>query len=263
MTDLIFIILFVIFGFIITIITSFNDFFDNKRTGLKKITKNGAVFLIVAVCVLILYIFQYMRNEHKINESNLFYKNNLEENRKLIVDTFSKELAKHSLKYDSTTQTIKKIIKSSKGNLIINEAEPFLSLCKEYPIELHETSEEYYKFNLNICNSEAPSRNIKAEVFVVSINLNNKMKYCKYLNLFQSKAQLDKGAKVSQQILVPNAEKLQLCYFFIKGSWTNISESKKYYINNIFHYNFETKESGGITAAHEKQIRNFLKDKIN
>lgn len=266
MLELIIIILIVIIGFIITIISSYNDYFDKRKKGYKKITKKGFIFIVVASIAILLYIYQYIHNENKNQQKEILMQNQqtirdsinqkrLDDSNKLIVNSFAEGLAKYSLKYDSATKTIEKLIKNSKTEI----AEPFISLCKINPIELPETSDAFYKFNLNVCNSNAPSKNIKADVYVVTVNINDKMKYVKYFNLFQSNMQLDKGAKISQQILVPNIEELQLCYFLVNGSWDNVSGTNSYTIDNIFHYNFENNTSGGITSNHEIQIRKFLK----
>lgn len=274
MTELLIIILIVLVGYIFSITTSFEDYFDKKEVGLKKITKKGKTFLIVSFVTIVLYIFQYEINESKnlrkeeslriekaktdsINEIRL------QESNKLIINTFAEGLAKYALKYDSASRTIEKLIKETKDTLIINGSEPFLSLCKDAPITLTDTIGNYYGFNLNICNTIAPSKKLEAKVYVVSVDENGKLSLCKVFNLFQTNAQLAENARVTQQVLVPINGKLMLCYFLLKGHWTNSSENKTFTIDQIFHYNFETRNSGGITANHERQIREFLKDKIN
>lgn len=85
------------------------------------------------------------------------------------------------------------------------------------------------------------------------------MHFSKELELFQSKAQMDKDASMSQQIIVPTDRNFKICYFLVKGGWTNVDKSKSFEIDNIFHYNLETNKTGGITAIHEKEVRSFLK----
>ena len=274
MTELLIIILIVLIGYIFSIATSFEDYFNKKEKGFKKVTKKGKTFLIVSFVTIVLYIFQYEINESKNlrkeealkvekAKSDSINEVRLQESNKLIINTFAEGLAKYALKYDSASRTIEKLIKETKDTLIINGGEPFLSLCKDNPIVLTDTIRNSYGFNLNICNSIAPSKKITAKVYVVSVSKNGKLSLSKVFDLFQTNAHLAENARVTQQVLVPISDKLELCYFLIKGHWTNSSEDRTFTIDQIFHYNFETKNSGGITANHERQIREFLKGKIN
>lgn len=274
MIELLIIILIVLIGYIISIATSFEDYFNKKERGLKKITKKGKTFIIVSLITIALYIIQYEINEAKNlrkekalkiekRENDSISEIRLQESNKLIINTFAEGLAKYALKYDSASRTIEKLIIETKDTIVIDGGEPFLSLCSENPITLSDTIGSNYGFNLNICNSVAPSKNVKAVVYVVSVNVNGTFVLSKVFNLFQTNAHFAKDARITQQILVPIDGKLSLCYFLIKGSWSNSSMNKKFSIDQIFHYNFDTKSSGGITDLHERQIRTFLNDKMN
>jgi hypothetical protein len=274
MTELLIIISIVLVGYIFSMATSFDDYFDKKKKGLKKVTKKGKTFIIVSIISILLYVIQYEINEaknlreeeaQKIEKakSDSIYHKRLEESNRLIINTFAAGLAKYSLKYNSANQTIERLIKENRDTVIVDGGEPFLSLCKENPVILSDTIGSYFGFNLNICNSEAPSKGIKAIVYVVSVHNNGHFSLSKIFNLFPTNAQMDNGARVTQQVLVPIEENIILCYFLVKGIWTNSSESKQFSIDQIYHYNLETKNSGGITAEHERQIRTFLKDKMN
>jgi hypothetical protein len=264
----------VLAGYIFSIATSFDDYFNRQKHGLRKITRKGRTFIMVSIISIVLYIIQYKINEHKnfkkeealriekVKSDSLFQKK-LEKSNKLIINTFAEGLAKYALKYDSASQTIERLIKENKNTVIIDGGEPFLSLCKQNPIILPDTIGSYYGFNLNICNSVAPSKNIKAIVYVVSVTKNGQLNLSKTFNLFPTNAQMAEDAIITQQVLVPIEENVMLCYFRVKGSWTNSSESKDYLIDQIYHFNLETKNSGGITAKHEKLIRTFLRDKMN
>ena len=265
MQDLLIIIGIVVVGFFISIITSLEDYFNSERNGVRRITKKGWVFLVVALITIALYIIQFHLNEKEIAKREKAFENKLDANKEKIIETFTDGLAKYGLKYDSSRRRIEKLIKDSaqRKTVIINKSEPFLSLCQDRPIHLENITQTNYKFVLHICNSSAPSRNIDAIVYVVSVDSLNRLYFTKELDLFQSKAQLDKNAHIEQQLLVPNLRKYRICYFLIKGSWTNVSEKNKYEIDEIYHYNLETGNSGGITSSHERQIRLFLKDKLN
>lgn len=271
MTELIIILAIVIIGNIYNLITSFDDYFDKSKKGHNKITKKGKVFFSVLIITIILYFFQYRQNEienldkkneflKQKNQSDSLFQIKLEESNDKIIKSFAEGLAKYGLKYDSATIKIEKLIRDSiRMNTIVNKAEPFLSLCKDKPIELKNVSKENYEFFLNICNSDAPSRNIESTIYVVSVDSINNFSLSKVFELFQSNAQLDGDSRVSQQILVPKNGGYKVSYFLMKGSWTNLTESKEYKIDQIFHYNYLTKSSGGTTALHERQIRAFLK----
>ena len=274
MTELIIIILFVLVGYIFSIATSFEDYFNREKRRLKKINRKGKTFIIVSIITIVLYFIQYKINERrnlkkeealKIEKakSDSLYQKRIEESNKLIINNFAEGLAKYALKYDSASQTIARLIRENKDTVIIDGGEPFLPLFKEYPIILSDTIESYYDFNLNICNSVAPSKDIKANVYVVSVTKNGQLNLSKIFNLFPTNAQMDENAKITQKILVPIEENIMLCYFLVKGSWTNSSQSKEFSIDQIYHFNLETKNSGGITTKHGKLIRTFLSDKMN
>ena len=264
----------------LTFLTTKGSLTDDRYTKTwTRLTKRGkTVFWVLLIIAVLLALQEYNNQLISDNKDQLLNAENEKRDsvvtagikagvdsggKKLFAD-ISEAFNKQGLRLDTVKKEIERVRDSTKKSIIIyNGAEPFFSLCKENPITLTDQFPDRYVFNLNICNSSAPSRNINAKVYVVSLDSLNQMLLSKEFDLFQSNAQMDKDAEISQQIIVPTERKLQICYFLVKGTWTNVDSSKLFKIDFIYHYNIETKNSGGVTALHDKQIRGFLKTKTN
>jgi hypothetical protein len=236
MIELAIIIFICVLGFFITFITSIDNFIDKEKDGINVITKKGTTFLIVSFISIILYVFQFEKNEitakREKEHTDSLYQKRVEESNKKIIKSFADGLAIYGLKYDSALRKIEFLVRDSTRRTIINIEgdEPFLSLCKEDPIVLKKSFPDHHEFDLNICNSLAPSKNIQATVYVVSLNYSEHFSFIKAFNLFQSNAQMDANSHTVQQLIVPAIEKFKICYFLVKGSWTNLTAKKKYNI---------------------------------
>lgn len=277
--NILFVILIAILTGYLTFLTTKGKLTDNRYTNQwSRLTIRGKkVFFTLFFIAIFLCLQEYNNNiSSDIKDSFIRRENNtrdsitaekikvgVDANSRKLFNDVSEAFAKQGLKLDTLKKNVEKLKDSIKGSVnIYNGVDSFLSLCKEEPITLTSKSLSGYIFELKICNSSAPSRNLNAKVYVVSIDSTNKMIFSKEFELFQSNAQLDKDALITQQIIVPSDRDIKLCYFLIKGSWTNVDKSKRFLIDHIFHYNIENKRTGGVTAIHDREIRKFLKSFI-
>ena len=271
MISLIFILLFALIGLVTTFITSLDNFVDNKPNEKLKLNFKGKLFFIISALTLGLYIFQYLQNEKELREKEIASKEDQdrrdflirkqgEESRNAIIFSFAEGLAKYKLRWDSSKKELETIIKNSPKNIYnYNGSNPFFSLSKIEPVLLDSVRNNYYYFNLHLFNSEAPSNNLKAKVYAVSKDKMGNMYFLKELNLFQIGAQMGKDADLYHPLNLTVKVPCDIFYFLVVGSWTDLENNKKFNSNQIFHYSFNFNASGGVTAAHDNEIRSFLR----
>lgn len=202
------------------------------------------LFVCVILCIGLSITSFYLNKSSVENfESKLFIRDSIN---KLHIDSVHFKnvelLAKYSLKIDTNSQEVIKILKDSiyRNKTIFNGPDPYFSFYKDSALKVVKLSDSLIKVNAYFTSNYSLSRSINAKLSIV-FNYNGQFKVLKQTNLFVNSI-LDNGiAKAISFTLPINAStlyKINTLYFYLSGNYYNNDLTKKFKIDDIAVFDF-------------------------
>lgn len=215
-----------------------------------------------------------LNNEKKIAKNEQLKKDSInrsdtEKSNRGLLKTFTETLIQYGLKYDSTEKKIAKIVKDSLNQVTNNNygTNPTLSISPNEGIKyLNNINGDNFRFHFS--NESATSKNINISIYCCVIKIVDYTNFKKDLKfLFR-----DDQFKVNYQMIKDQISTIHIntgfvadstsnYYFLVKGSYSNSDNSKIFYLDQLYVFNFEKKKYGGTTEPINSVIRKILADR--
>jgi len=239
---------------LVVFITATSKISDNRKKKLSWLNRKGWVVVICIITSIILSAVQYWINDNdakdkefeslqsqRIKDSLTLVENDIRSEK--IIKTFSESLAKYGLKYDSTQKVIEKLVKDSSNVTIVNANEPDFDFCiedskKEPGIKFIRQTSDSYVFLVSFCSLTASSNNINVGLRVAYKNIygNTKLIPGAPLEVIANNSKLNLNGISSMELNVPINEEAEVVYFYLEGTYSNISNSKTIKLQTLRSY---------------------------
>lgn len=233
----------------------------------KKIRRRGWIviflyFLIITMGVGIRRI-QYLNEEYqqKARDSLITegiqagIDSKIKEANKSLLSNISDSLVRYGLKIDTLKGTIIKNGKQKTSRILVKEIEPFLEISALKEANDFESG-KYFK--LDIISKNAPSTNFNVRVRVWLEYLDGRYRGITF-DLLPEESRMDKNYLVIRPLSLGNVDNLRMMHIHIKGSYTNLLGSNRYYLDEIIYKDFTGEKKGNrLTGQEKEKFKSFL-----
>ena len=263
--NLFFVIAIGIFTAWLTFLTTKGSLTNNKFKGLfRRLTFRGRITVFVLLSITTLLLAQELNNQNMSNNKDRALK--IEQNKRdsLItaginqgVDSVSNELyqklsiafSKQNLKIDTLKNKIIDLSAADKTTNYITEKDPTILVSSE-PSEWSGIYLLEDRYSITIESHGAGSTNFNIEFYVL-IKFNDGSKKIEKPLLFVPSTKILTKMRAT---LTTTTKDIKELYFYMTGSYSNLSMSKNYTVDYLGHYDPVKKITFGLTGNTKKQI---------
>ncbi|MFY0712663.1 hypothetical protein J1D01_03230 [Seonamhaeicola sp. NFXS20] len=250
--------------------------FDLRSKKLNRmIKKYGKRYLLLIPILILIQILQFCNSNEraKLNKNALEaeqtlrdslitegIKKGVDDSREKLFKDVSKAFAKQGLRIDTLNNSIEKL-KNIKTitNILPNEKDPILRVqMAGKGIRLEGDPPTH--FRLDFRSDDAGSTNFKIKTYILII-LNNGKYILEEPKLFDKDTNFSNTSLASIP-LTNTIKDVRWLYFYITGTYSNLSKTKDYYINEVYRYDSETKKTGGLVREDKEKVINFIEKGI-
>ncbi len=234
-----------------------------KKNWWRKINGRGRKVLYTNILIIFILFFQYKNNlnweskknselkkEQSIRDSIIRtgIQSGVNDANNKLFDNISKSFANQNLKIDTLSGTIIRLnYPKNITNNFIEDKDPILTISTINGIFLYEkTNPPYFRVNVQSINSGSTNFNIDSYILTY---------YSEGSPHLSKKDLFPKNAKIITKASIPlpkmDPQKVKSIFLYLKGTYTNLSNTKSYSIDDLFHYNHATSKTMGLTG-HER-----------
>lgn len=232
----------------------------------KKITKRGYLVIIVLFLILAVMILQEFNSQYvNDNKDHLLRKEKQEQSKKIsegvkkgidsanakLFGDISKSFAKQGLKIDSLNNEISRLNNITTVNNYLNDSDPVLGVYSNKGI--YRTGNQY---RLQLRSEKATSTNFDIKFLILYQPKNSPYKILEKNNL------LSKGSKITHIADIPllkTSDSITDFYLYLKGSYSNLSKSKTYIIDDVYYYDYEDYQTYMMPDWRKEKFLQILK----
>jgi hypothetical protein len=267
MSDLQYLVLIIILGFLITIITSSKDLFSIKTQVLKKrFPWKGVVVIILGIGIIIASICQYFqtkteeknkeeyngRQQH-INDSINANKisDGIDSNRKRLFNDLSKALSKQKLQLDTVNDRIE-ALKDSIKNPVQKEAELTSLIINEDGITT-KIQGDTLTVNIVLISTETTATIIYLKRFDEIEYSNGTFQRSQFSSFINSKVSVSKDYPFGfsfQNLHIYPFRNISSIKIALLGEYTSGQNRKKTPLKNVYVYDMKTSKTGFLDQEH-------------
>ena len=259
---------------IASLLPSLKDLTDKRYKWYRRLKAKGWITILFLLTSIGLTFFQLYRNkdEAKAKEiaSNKIIKNKEKEERKrfdstinTILKTGADALGKYGFILDSANKKLIKSVHDSSNIKYITNENPVLVLCPGDGLLLKEIVGRKYYFRVKLCSVGAGSTNFKLKCQSAIRDTLGTIFYAGNINLIKDDYQILPNGAV---IVMYNIESqyddnggIADYYLYLKGTYSNLDNSKIYIINRLYSYNFNKRVFQGLHGKEADEIINVIK----
>lgn len=271
MLSAILIILIALLVFLSAFLSNNSTLFDRRRKWYNVITKIGWWILGINLCIILLSLSQYYLSQQESdkrdkdlrktytqsvetitrkqdsNSTNLTIslKKSYDTSTTNIVDA----LARYGLKYDSAKNTIEKMVKN------VAQPIPVLQLAPEN--EILQLDSALGTYRLTFVSSDAGSTNYKIKVYNVIELESGKLIYVGKNDQIIGDEKLSTNMAISSDFTLKGGS-FKYLYILVKGTYSNLDNTKIIPINTIYRYSTATKATYIIKGNYNVRIKAFF-----
>lgn len=259
-----------IVGLILTlIIAAIPSYFQVIKVGRgrnnRKVTKSGYVTIGLIVLTLVLQTWQYFYNLESEKVKEISYQKNLDRRDSIynvrlnvsnngITKTFSSELLKYSLKFDSSENRIVKVVngKTSQNTII----DPEINIDN---IILDSLKNDRYYFTIVTVSLEATAKNINIFMRVGELISSKYYRVSNFGYLYAKGGTIIKGGRSSYSFSYVDMAEIDHFAFEFQGFYEN-KDGKRIKVDRIEIYDVKRKTFGKLLTPHDVKAIQFFKD---
>jgi hypothetical protein len=269
--NLIILICALVFGAIITVITSIDTLHEDSGTWAGR---NWKKISIVLCFVALVWITSFQYDQAKTQK--LVDKTSLDSTRKAsdssiqagidsgnnkLFKNLSVALGKQNLKLDSVTNELVKIKNDTARRApVIYGPDPVITLCTDSSIVLFDYPQSnLVRFKINVCANQAAAKKIGLSAYIVGEDNLHNLVYLGVKDIATGKVTMDNHTVMTGKLTtsyVPTAIKY---YFLIRGSYFDIRLTKRFFVDELFLYDMVRRMSGTVAL---KNVEDSVMAKI-
>ncbi|WP_158845070.1 hypothetical protein [Algibacter sp. L1A34] len=268
--NVVFIVLIVLSTLYLTFLTSKGGLTNNKYKGfLKRITYRGKLVFVVSLSMSLILIVQDYNNSNLNRNGELLLheeqfqrdslitdgiKKGVDDSRKKLFKDVSEAFANQGLRIDTLNKRIENIVTTT--NILPVEKDPILHLDmggKGIHIIMYE-NDPYFRVDFRCDDAGSTNFNIKSYVL---IQFENDNYILEKPYLFYKSLKLSNTSTASMP-LSKTVENVKEMYLYISGTYTNLSQSKSYNIDDVYRYESMTKNTRGMVFSDKQRVINLI-----